>query len=214
MEVPVDADYVVIGVLAEKSDIKMTAPKQQQPQHASTKGKRKAKATAEEGLPAEAKVDNQLNGDAVDDQIDDEDPDRPHQQTQRKKRYIMFKLLDMRLRRDGLSSAGDSMLNLIMFEADSSRETINAESDDELVNEQTGARMKKAERQSKKTQNRCYKGGSRGAYEKFWKEPNGTVIAVLNPKVLKPRPVSRHFREHTIAYQLDLNAATWSTTTI
>lgn len=35
-----------------------------------------------------------------------------------------------------------------------------------------------------------YKGGSGGAYEKFWKESVGAVVAILNPQILKPRVVS------------------------
>lgn len=34
-----------------------------------------------------------------------------------------------------------------------------------------------------------YKGGSGGAYEKFWKETAGAVVAILNPSILKNRPV-------------------------
>lgn len=35
-----------------------------------------------------------------------------------------------------------------------------------------------------------YKGGSGGAYEKFWKESAGAVVAIINPQILKPRVVS------------------------
>lgn len=35
-----------------------------------------------------------------------------------------------------------------------------------------------------------YKGGSGGAFEKFWKELNGTVVAILNPRIMKPWQVS------------------------
>lgn len=195
MEVPVEADYVVIGVLAEKSGIKMTAPKATQPAPPSTNAskKGKAKAPADDGpFPTESKLDQALEGDAVDEQISEEvqdEFDQRSQQRRQKKRFIMFKLLDMRLKRDGLSSAGDSMLNLIMFEADSSRAVYEADSDDEVVDEQTGARMRKDEKHDRRTDQRIYKGGSGGAYERFWKEQNGTVVAILNPRVLKPRHV-------------------------
>lgn len=196
MEVPVEADYVVIGVLAEKSGIKMTAPKSTSSAPAAAAGKdKKGKGKAvDDGFPADAKLDDALDGNTVDEQIDEDDPDNPagqERQQQKKKRFVIFKLLDMRLKRDGLSSAGDSMLSLIMFESDSSRALYEADSDEELVDAHTGARMRKEDKKSgKRTDQRVYKGGSGGAYEKFWKEQNGTVVAILNPKVLKPRPVS------------------------
>ena len=29
-----------------------------------------------------------------------------------------------------------------------------------------------------------------GAYERFWKESNGAVVAILNPKIMRQRPVT------------------------
>ncbi|KAK4691692.1 hypothetical protein P7C70_g9293, partial [Phenoliferia sp. Uapishka_3] len=34
-----------------------------------------------------------------------------------------------------------------------------------------------------------YKGGSGGAYEKYWKEGTGAVVAILNPRVSRSKPV-------------------------
>lgn len=41
-----------------------------------------------------------------------------------------------------------------------------------------------------------YKGGSGGAYEKYWKESAGAVVAILNPGILKNRNV-RIFPQRT-----------------
>lgn len=200
MEVPVEADYIVIGVLAEKSGIKMTEPKQPPKPAAKSatdkKGKGKQTTTAD-GLPASAKADGALQADEVDDAIAGEEPEDDSgfaAAPRKQKRFVKFKLLDMRLKRDGLSSAGDSMLNLIMFEADSSTALYEAESDDETVSQTTGARLKKETKKGKKTQERSYRGGSGGAYERFWKEQDGAIVAILNPKVLKPRPVGVYSR--------------------
>lgn len=38
-----------------------------------------------------------------------------------------------------------------------------------------------------------YKGGSGGAYEKFWKESTGAIVAIMNPGILKSRPVWKSF---------------------
>lgn len=67
------------------------------------------------------------------------------------------------------AASGTGTLSLILFEA----QTVDdgyAEDDDHRVPR--------------------YVGGSGGAYEKFWKESTGAVVAVLNPQILKHRPVS------------------------
>lgn len=57
------------------------------------------------------------------------------------------------------------MLSVLLFESESVDEGI----------EEDGYKVPK------------YKGGSGGAYEKFWKESVGAVVAILNPTVMKPR---------------------------
>ncbi|KAL0067149.1 hypothetical protein AAF712_005719 [Marasmius tenuissimus] len=87
------------------------------------------------------------------------------------KKYINFKLIDFGSRSGGSSSGGksvirgDAFLSLLLFESDG-YDTITREG------------SKRAEK--------VYKGGSRGAFEAMTKLKEGDVVALLNPRVLKP----------------------------
>ena len=176
LEVPVDGDFVIIGVLAEKSDIKMTArPAQQE----STR-KDKSKDKQQEKERKEDEADEGLGG-------ADSDTEKEAAPVRKAKRFIIFKLLDMRKAKGGSSSNGDGILSVIMFESDSSTITHDAVSDDDELTA-SGVHMRK-EASSKNGKKESFRGGSGGAYEKFWKAPEGTVVAIMNPKVLKPRQV-------------------------
>lgn len=92
------------------------------------------------------------------------------------KKYVSLKLIDFGARGAASSNAkavirGDAMLTLLLFEADAVEEGV----DDE----------------GKRT--RAYRGGSRGAFEKMAKLKEGAVVALLNPRVLKPFSVGRPF---------------------
>lgn len=90
------------------------------------------------------------------------------------KRYVNLKLIDFGCRSGKSSSAtgglstirGDAALSLLLFESEGF-DTI----------EENGRTRK------------LYKGGSRGAYEKLSRLKEGAVIALLNPKILKPYTV-------------------------
>ncbi|KAF5343126.1 hypothetical protein D9758_015215 [Tetrapyrgos nigripes] len=89
------------------------------------------------------------------------------------KRYINMKLIDFGSRSSGSSSAtggksvirGDAFLSLLLFEADGCDLHVKEE--------------------GKKPQ-KVYRGGSRGAFEAMSKLKEGDVIALLNPRILKP----------------------------
>lgn len=89
------------------------------------------------------------------------------------KKYVNLKLVDFGARSRGASSAmgakavirGDAFLTLLLFESDGF----------DLLTEEEGSKPKKV-----------YKGGSRGAFEAMSKLKEGDVIALLNPKILKP----------------------------
>ena len=93
------------------------------------------------------------------------------------KKYVNIKLVDFGSRsRLGASDTGgqavirgDAFLNLLLFEADGF----------DCISTSDGAKLQKV-----------YKGGSRGAFEAMSKMKEGDVVALLNPKVLKPYQVS------------------------
>ncbi|KAG5726038.1 hypothetical protein E4T56_gene1259 [Termitomyces sp. T112] len=89
------------------------------------------------------------------------------------KKYVNLKLIDFGSRSRSSSSAtggkaiirGDAFLSLLLFESDSF----------DLVSEDGESKPRK-----------IYKGGSCGAFESMSKLKEGDVIALLNPRILKP----------------------------
>ncbi|POW07683.1 hypothetical protein PSTT_08073 [Puccinia striiformis] len=72
-----------------------------------------------------------------------------------------------------ISSSGSGVIKMILFESDSQSSSSSSSGSG------GGGEGEKS-----------YRGGSGGAYEKYWKEQPGTLIGILNPKVLKNRPSS------------------------
>ena len=97
------------------------------------------------------------------------------------KRYINIRLVDFGARSGGSETGGtsiirgDAFLSLLLFESD--RFEWLEPGDDEP----RGKSKKKV---------KVYKGGSKGAFEAMHKIRQGDVIALLNPRVLKPFQVS------------------------
>ena len=93
------------------------------------------------------------------------------------KKYVNLKLIDFGSRSRSASSAtggkttirGDAFLSLLLFESDGF----------DVISNGGDARPQKA-----------YRGGSRGAFEALSKVKEGDVIALLNPRILKPYQVS------------------------
>ncbi|KAG5642700.1 hypothetical protein DXG03_002302 [Asterophora parasitica] len=89
------------------------------------------------------------------------------------KKYVNLKLIDFGARSRSASSAtggkavirGDAFLSLLLFESDGF----------DLVTDEGASKPRK-----------MYKGGSRGAFEAMAKLKEGDVIALLNPRILKP----------------------------
>jgi minichromosome maintenance protein 10 len=92
------------------------------------------------------------------------------------KKYVNLKLIDFGARSRSSSSAsggkaiirGDAFLSLLLFESDGF----------DLITNDGDAKPHKV-----------YRGGSRGAFEALSKIKEGDVIALLNPKILKPYQV-------------------------
>ena len=97
------------------------------------------------------------------------------------KRYINIRLVDFGARSGGSETGGtsiirgDAFLSLLLFESD--RFEWLEPGDDEP-------------RGKSKKQVKVYKGGSKGAFEAMHRIRQGDVIALLNPRVLKPFQVS------------------------
>lgn len=71
-------------------------------------------------------------------------------------KFLSCKLVDFG---NGFNHTGSDILNLLFFESDQG------------VQEGEG---------------RIFRGGSKGAFERWWKLPTGTLIAILNPKLMRP----------------------------
>ena len=87
------------------------------------------------------------------------------------KKYVNLKLIDFGCRTRSSNTGGqatirgDASLSLLLFESDGF---------DTVTNDNTNREQK------------IYKGGSRGAFESMAKLREGAVVALLNPRVLKP----------------------------
>jgi minichromosome maintenance protein 10 len=90
------------------------------------------------------------------------------------RKYTNIKLIDFGARSKSSATGGkavirgDAFLSLLLFEAESV----------DVVDRGDGSRPEKV-----------YRGGSRGAFETLEKIKEGDVIALLNPKIMKPYQV-------------------------
>ena len=114
-------------------------------------------------------------------------PSRPFQRRQKPKdegakpggkKYVNLRLIDFGCRSRGGSAdggkakiRGDAFLSLLLFESDTC----------DIVVKEDGSKEK------------VYRGGSRGAFERMSKLREGAVVALLNPKILKPFQVCISF---------------------
>lgn len=141
-DIPVDAEWVTIAVVAERGDIKLQ------------------------------------NGSIQTTESSEKDSQNQTEAKTGPKKYTTIRLVDLG---GGPSSdktkspRGDAYLNMMLFEANSvttSRET------------------------NSRTVERSYKGGSGGAFEQSSKFPEGTVIAICSPRVLRPYQAGRGSSEN------------------
>ncbi|KZV96434.1 hypothetical protein EXIGLDRAFT_643216 [Exidia glandulosa HHB12029] len=158
-DVPVDGDWVTIGVIAEHGPIRTTIS------HQSTTAADDDDASNKRRKLNNGDKDKPVDGAKA---VDGKSTQQKQAQKPRGKRFVNFKLVDFGTREISSSNAqirGDAVLSLLLFEADQC---------DMQVDAATG----------KKT--RLFRGGSRGAYEAQGKLREGTVVAFLNPRILKP----------------------------
>jgi minichromosome maintenance protein 10 len=106
----------------------------------------------------------------------------PKKRKRRPKKYLSLKLVALPPRSKSLGSAaasGDAMLTLLLFESDATIRSPDGEV-------------------------RTYRGGSGGAYERWCNLAVGSVIALLNPRVLRPLK-SGAGAPHPLTHPLALN---------
>ncbi|GAA5960945.1 hypothetical protein JCM3765_007550 [Sporobolomyces pararoseus] len=166
VHIDVDADFVIIGVLAWKDEIRFLNSNPLAPERKETPEQIKRRQQQEkrsnndplmkEVLPEEAKPSIELFG-------------RPTKK-QRKQRYIRFEMVDLSTTQSAASGTGT--LNVMLVESDSVDQGFDEDGNEIPI----------------------YRGQSGGAYEKYWKESPGAVVAIINPSFL---PASQG-RAHTL----------------
>lgn len=157
VHVDVDADFVIIGVLAWKDEIRflhsnpLAEPRKETPEQEKRRHRYGEKADPLK-LPDDARPAVELFARQT--------------KRQKKQRYIRFELVD--LSTEQAAASGTGTLNVMLVEADS----VDTGYDDD------GLEVP------------IYRGQSGGAYEKYWKESPGAVVAIINPQFLPHSEVS------------------------
>ncbi|EKM58109.1 uncharacterized protein PHACADRAFT_88712 [Phanerochaete carnosa HHB-10118-sp] len=160
-DVPVEGDWVTIAVVAERGPMKYSKAsvgigKEDLAEHPNGEDDLGSLAL---GAPPKPARPQWGKGKAK------EEPSKPSG-----KKYMNLKLVDFGCRTKSSATAGksiirgDALLSLLLFESDRVEE----------VTQEDGKKEK------------VYRGGSRGAFERLSKLKEGTIVALLNPKILKP----------------------------
>ncbi len=175
-DVPVEGDWVVIAVVAERGEVKLSGTKEE-----GSEEEEEATATQNRsGGQKKATGQKKVNGkeDATSKtksfgQKKDEEAEKGKEKWKKRReprKYINLKLCALPPRSKSTNSgpSGDALLQLLLFASDAI-----------VQEEEEGGEMK-----------RTYRGGSGGAYERWCNLGVGSVVAILNPRVLRPLRVS------------------------
>ncbi|BGP11142.1 hypothetical protein JCM10049v2_007041 [Rhodotorula toruloides] len=156
----VDADYVVFGVLAWKDEVRFLNGGMgrggggREGKKEGEEGESEGESDEEEG-EADGKAKKKAGSNSS---STSQDPlFRPPTRRSRRLRYIRFDLIDLSTPRASASATGQ--LSLMLVQADSVDKAVDEEGNETEV----------------------YKGQSGGAYERYWKESPGAVVAIVNP---------------------------------
>lgn len=163
-DLPVDGDWVTIAVVAERGEVRISGTK-------ST-----SKDDEDEDDGDEDEEGNQVPKDLKKNGWKGK-KGKPEYRKRPPRKYINLKLCSLPPRSrnsngSSTSTSGDALLQLLLFEADSVAT--------EMVENEVG----------EKVPVKRYLGGSGGAYERWCNLTVGSVIAVMNPKILRPLKVS------------------------
>ncbi|GAA6009374.1 Mcm10p [Rhodotorula paludigena] len=172
----VDSDFVVIGVLAWKDEVRFLNSNALGGARGD-KGKERGKggSDAESGSDDE-KEEEEARGGKGKKRVKDEKENagggrndplyRPQTKRQRRQQYLRFELVDLSSTHASASATG--RLSVMLVQADAVDKAVDEDGNEVDV----------------------YKGQSGGAYEKFWKESPGAVVAIVNPSFL---PSNKNF---------------------
>ena len=159
-DVPVDGDWVTIAVVAERGEIRVSGMKDVASDDEDEGHVEGTEAGKERKSKLAAAKDRATKGKSK----------APAERKRRPKKYINLKLVSLPPRNKALGGsgvAGDAMLQLLLFESDA------------IVHNDDG----------EGGVTRSYRGGSGGAYERWCNLGVGSVIAILNPRILRPLKV-------------------------
>lgn len=154
---PVDGDWITIAVVAERGPIKYTNP---------PVGIGKEEEAEDNGEPSVGKPKEKEKWTKKKQSSNSNGPNP-------RRRYVNVKLIDFGSRSSSSTGAkahirGDAFLTLLLFEAEAF----------DLITEEYGEKLAKPRK--------VYRGGSGGAFEVMAKLKEGDVIALLNPRIMKP----------------------------
>ena len=188
-DVPVEGDWVTIAVVAERSDVRVSGSKETAGSDDEDDMDDDAESEDEAGKAQGRERKRRKQGDK---ERSAEDKAKEEWQKRRgPRKYVNLKLVSLPPRSSilgGKAPSGDAILQLLLFESDFKLRHGNkmaSKRDD-------GSEDNEAEREKEKA---IYKGGSGGAYEKWCNLTEGSVIALLNPRVLRPLHVSHSLRK-------------------
>jgi minichromosome maintenance protein 10 len=159
-DIPVAGDWVTIAVVAERGPVKFTRPPVG---IGNERDDDQLQQGGSSSTPRKQPQDSKAAGKKKPENVP---------APMMGKKYVNVKLIDFGARSRSSSSAtggkeiirGDAFLTLLLFESDGTDSITKEDGKVEKV----------------------YKGGSRGAFESMSKLKEGDVIALLNPKILKP----------------------------
>lgn len=166
----VDSDFVVIGVLAWKDEVRFLNSNALGGARGD-KGKERGKGGSDTGSGSDdEEEEKEAPGAKGKKRVKDEKENggggrndplyRPQTKRQRRQQYLRFELVDLSSTHASASATG--RLNVMLVQADAVDKAVDEDGNEVDV----------------------YKGQSGGAYEKFWKESPGAVVAIVNPSFL------------------------------
>lgn len=163
---PVAGDWVTIAVVAERGQVKVTK--------APVGIGREEDGSMDNNGPTEFVGDGNGRLSFADKKLVNAKHKDPAPRKPSGKKYVNMRLVDFGARSRSSATGGkstirgDAFLSLLLFESDGYDKIAGDDGRSEKV----------------------YKGGSRGAFESMSKLKEGDVVALLNPKILKPFQVS------------------------